>query len=150
LPLTEVRARFVLAADGASSRFAGQAGVRRDPTRPLGIAARRYYRMDRPMVPMLEAWLDLWEGDAIMPGYGWIFPLPDGMVNVGAGLLNTFRRFKEISARKLMDYFVADLPPEWGITEENAISPILSGPIPMGMNRHPLAVPGMLLVGDAG
>jgi flavin-dependent dehydrogenase len=49
-----------------------------------------------------------------------------------------------------MDMFVANLPPEWGVTEENATSPILSGPIPMGMNRTPLAVPGMLLVGDAG
>src|SRR5206468_4595985 len=68
----------------------------------------------------------------------------------GARRLNAFKSFKENSARKPIDYFDADLPPEWGITEENALSPILSGPIPMGMNRHPLAVPGMLLVGDAG
>src|SRR5206468_4478665 len=68
----------------------------------------------------------------------------------GARRLNAFKSFKENSARKPIDYFDADLPPAWGVTEENATSPILSGPIPMGMNRQPLAVPGMLLVGDAG
>jgi geranylgeranyl reductase family protein len=148
----EVRARFVVAADGAPSRFAAHAGVRRDETRPLGIAARRYYRIPRPQEPVLEAFVNLKDEPTggVMAGYGWIFPLGDGVVNVGAGLLNSFTRFKEISARKLMDLFVADLPAEWGITEENAIGPVLSGPIPMGMNRHPLAVPGMLLVGDAG
>jgi len=148
----EVRAKFVVAADGASSRFAGQAGVRRDETRPLGIAARRYYRLPRPQQTVLEAFVNL-PDDAtggVMAGYGWIFPLADGTVNVGAGLLNSFTRFKEVSARKLLDQFVAQLPAEWGVTEENATSPVLSGPIPMGMNRQPLAVPGMLLVGDAG
>jgi menaquinone-9 beta-reductase len=148
----DVRARWVVAADGASSRFAMQAGVRRDEGRPMGIAARRYYRIPRRMDPVLEAFVNLPDEPTggIMAGYGWIFPLGDGVVNVGAGLLNTFRRFKEISARRLMDSFIAMLPEEWGITEENATSLILSGPIPMGMNRQPLAVPGMLLVGDAG
>jgi len=150
LPLMEARARFVLAADGAASRFAGQAGVRRDPSRPLGIAARRYYRMTRPMVPMFEAWLDLWEGDAIMPGYGWIFPLTDDVVNVGAGLLNTFKGFRDISARRIFDIFVRMLPEDWGLTEENATGPLKSGPLPMGFNRRPLAMPGMLVIGDAG
>jgi menaquinone-9 beta-reductase len=148
----EVRARFVVAADGASSRFAGQAGVVRDHTRPMGIAARRYYRIPRPQEPVLEAFVNLRDEPTggVMAGYGWIFPLGDGVVNVGAGLLNTFQRFKEFSARRLLDVFLADLPREWGINEETAIGPVLSGPIPMGMNRQPLAVPGLLLVGDAG
>jgi menaquinone-9 beta-reductase len=148
-PTRKVRARYVVAADGASSRFAQRAGVVRDHSRPVAIAARRYYRIPRPQLTVLEAFLDLWDRDGIMAGYGWIFPLGDGLVNVGAGLLNTFKRFKEVSARKVMDVFLAQLPPEWEVTEENAAGPLLSGPIPMGINRTPLAVPGMLLVGDA-
>jgi flavin-dependent dehydrogenase len=124
--------------------------VRRDETRPLGIAARRYYRTGRPQEPILESFLNLWDGEALMPGYGWIFPLGDGVLNVGAGLLNTFKNFKDVSARKVFDVFVRGLPPEWGIDEEHAAGPVLSGPLPMGMNRTPLAVPGLLLVGDAG
>jgi geranylgeranyl reductase family protein len=145
----DVRARFVIAADGAASRFASRAGVRRDASKPLGIAARRYYRVDRHPGPWLEVWMDLWDGDALMPGYGWFFALSDGSVNLGAGLLNTFRNFREVSAQRVFDAFTRMLPAEWGVDESTAEGRTLSGPLPMGMNRDPVAVPGMLLVGDA-
>jgi geranylgeranyl reductase family protein len=145
-----VRARFVLAADGAASRFAQKAGVRRDPQRPLGVAARRYYRSSRSQGTWFESWFDLWENGVILPGYGWIFPVGDGILNVGAGLLNTTSFFKEISPRKMLGVFERSLPGEWGIGEEAATGEVLSGPLPMGMNRRPLAMPGLLLIGDAG
>ncbi len=145
----EIRARFVVAADGASSRFAAPAGVRRDGSLPLGIAARRYYRVDYHPGPWLESWLDLWEGDLLLPGYGWLFPLSDGTINLGAGLLNTFKNFKDISAQRLFDAFASMLPADWGISEETAAGRVLSGPLPMGINRVPPSVPGLLLVGDA-
>ena len=145
----DVRARFVVAADGAASRFAAQAGVRRDPTKPLGIAARRYYRIARHPGPWLEVWMDLWEGDALMPGYGWLFALADGSVNLGAGLLNTFKNFKDVSAQRVFGAFAKMLPPEWGVSEDTAEGPVLSGPLPMGMSRVPACIPGMLVVGDA-
>ncbi len=148
-PQTTVRARFVIAADGAASRFASHAGVRRDAAKPLGIAARRYYRIERHPGPWLEVWMDLWEGDAILPGYGWLFRLADGSVNLGAGLLNTFRDFKDLSAQRVFDAFWRMLPAEWNVDEASAEGRVLSGPLPMGFSRTPAAVPGMLVVGDA-
>ena len=145
-----IRAKYVLACDGASSRFAGKAGVRRDPRRPLGVAARRYYRSPREPQSWFEAWFDVAETGVILPGYGWIFPVGDGTLNVGAGLLNTTKMFKEVTPRKMLDLFERSLPEEWEIREENAAGEVLSGPLPMGMNRAPLAMPGMLVVGDAG
>jgi geranylgeranyl reductase family protein len=145
----EVRARFVIAADGAASRFAAQAGVHRDPTKPLGIAARRYYRIERHPGQWLEVWMDLWEGDEIMPGYGWLFALPDGTMNLGAGVLNTFKSFKDVSAPRVFEAFTRMLPEDWGVGEETAEGRALSGPLPMGGSRVPAAVPGMLVVGDA-
>ncbi|MGH2739886.1 MAG: geranylgeranyl reductase family protein [Actinomycetota bacterium] len=145
----EVRARFVVACDGASSRFGQRAGIRRNPARPIGIAARRYFRSPREQPTFFESWLDLQSEDALMPGYGWVFPVGDGVLNVGAGLLNTFRDFKGLSARRVYEAFLATLPSEWELTEANAVGPLLSGPLPMGMNRRPLAAPGLLLAGDA-
>jgi len=144
-----LRARLVIAADGAASKLGTRMGVRRDPTRPLGIAARRYYRIARHPGPWFESWLDLWEGEQILPGYGWLFPLADGTVNLGAGLLNTFRGFKDVSAHRLFAAFAAMMPSDWGVSEETAVGRVLSGPLPMGGARRPAAVPGMLLVGDA-
>ncbi|MGZ8631860.1 MAG: geranylgeranyl reductase family protein [Actinomycetota bacterium] len=146
---TEIRARFTIAADGAASRFAKPAGVRRDDSRPLGIAARRYYRTPYHPGPWFESWLDLWEGDLLLPGYGWLFPMTEGRINLGAGLLNTFKNFKEVSAQQLFSAFSRMLPSEWGISEDTAEGRVLSGPLPMSLNRVPQAVPGMLLIGDA-
>ncbi|MET0800059.1 MAG: geranylgeranyl reductase family protein [Actinomycetota bacterium] len=146
---TQIVARFTIAADGAASRFATPAGVRRDDSRPLGIAARRYYRVPYHPGPWFESWLDLWEGDLLLPGYGWLFPMVGGRINLGAGLLNTFKDFKQISAQRLFDAFATMLPEDWGIGEEAAEGRVLSGPLPMGLNRVPEVVPGMLLIGDA-
>ncbi len=145
----DIRARFVVASDGAASRLAGQAGIRRLGGRPLGVAARRYHRTDYHPGTWLDVWMDLWDGDAILPGYGWLFPLADGTANLGAGLLNTFKGFKDLSAQRVFDAFVRMLPERYGIDETSAIGRTLSGPLPMGFNRTPSAVPGMLLVGDA-
>jgi geranylgeranyl reductase family protein len=145
-----VRSRFVIACDGASSRFGSKVGVRRDTKRPLGVAVRRYYRSPRAQDPYFQSWFDLWRKDVVLPGYGWIFPVGDGVLNVGTGLLNTTSHFKEVSIRRMLDAFVQRFPEDWGLTEENAEGPVLSGPLPMGMNRRPLAMPGLLLAGDAG
>jgi menaquinone-9 beta-reductase len=124
--------------------------VRRDTKRPLGVAVRRYYRSPRAQDPYFQSWFDLWRKDVVLPGYGWIFPVGDGVLNVGTGLLNTTSHFKEVSIRRMLDAFVQRFPEDWGLTEENAEGPVLSGPLPMGMNRRPLAMPGLLLAGDAG
>ena len=146
---TTVRARYVIAADGASSRFAAQAGVERDASKPLGIAARRYYRIEHHPGPWLEVWMGLTDRDSAMPAYGWLFALTDGSVNVGAGLLNTFTNFKDLSARGVFDAFVRALPAEWNVSEDTAEGRVLSGPLPMGGSRTPPAMPGMLVIGDA-
>jgi menaquinone-9 beta-reductase len=146
---TRIRARFVVAADGAAGRFARPAGVRRDASRPLGIAARRYYRTTYHPGPWFESWLDLWDGDMLLPGYGWLFPVAGGRINLGAGLLNTFTHFEEVSAQQLFQAFERMLPASWELGEETADGRLLSGPLPMSFNRAPQAVPGLLVVGDA-
>jgi flavin-dependent dehydrogenase len=85
----------------------------------------------------------------LLPGYGWLFPMSDGRINLGAGLLNTFKGFKDVSAQQLFSAFARMLPPEWQIGEDTAEGRVLSGPLPMSFNRSPQVVPGLLVVGDA-
>src|SRR4029453_14457976 len=70
-----------------------------------------------------------------------------GSVNVGAGLLNTFRDFKDLSAQRVFDAFWRMLPAEWDVNESSADGRVLSGPLPMGFSRTPPATPGMLVGG---
>ena len=87
-----VRARYVIVADGANSRFGRALGTARDRTYPLGMAIRGYFTSPYHDEPWIESHLDLRDRDGNhLPGYGWIFPVGDGTVNVGVGLLSTFR-----------------------------------------------------------
>jgi geranylgeranyl reductase family protein len=144
-----VRAEAVVAADGASSRFAQALGLRRDEQRPIGVAIRQYYRSERDTDPWIDSYLELRRGDDLLPGYGWVFPLADGTVNVGVGLLNTSAHFRNINYRRLLTQWVPTVGPEWGFTPEDAVGKPRSHPLPMGANRHPPVHRGVLFVGDA-
>ena len=149
-PERSYRARLVVAADGNSSRLSLAMGLRKRDDRPLGVAIRTYYRSPRHGDDYLEAWLDLRDSDALLPGYGWIFGLGDGTSNVGLGLLNTSASFGHVDYRAMLRRWLANMPAEWGYTEENRTTPIRGAALPMGFNRTPHYTRGLLLVGDAG
>ena len=144
------RAPLVVAADGNSSRLSVSMGLHKRSDRPLGVAVRTYYKTPRHDDDYLEAWLDLWDGKQLLPGYGWIFGMGDGTSNVGLGLLNTSEAFGNIDYRVLLKRWLAAMPAEWGLGEENMTQPVRGAALPMGFNRTPHYTRGLLLVGDAG
>jgi geranylgeranyl reductase family protein len=148
-PLT-YRGRVILAADGNSSRLSVSMGLRKRDDRPIGVAVRTYYKNPRHADDWMEAWLDLREGDTVLPGYGWIFGMGDGTSNVGLGLLNTSVSFQHTDYRALLHRWLAAMPAEWGFTEENRTQPVRGAALPMGFNRTPHYTRGLLLAGDAG
>jgi menaquinone-9 beta-reductase len=145
-----VRGRVVVAADGNSSRLSVAMGLRKRDDRPLGVAVRTYYSSPRHDDDYLEAWLDLWDGSKLLPGYGWIFGMGDGTSNVGLGLLNTSEAFGNIDYRTLLRRWLAGMPAEWGFCEENRKGPVRGAALPMGFNRTPHYTNGVLLAGDSG
>ena len=144
------RARVVVAADGNSSRLALAMGLSKRDDRPLGVAVRTYYTSPRHNDDYLESWLDLWDGERLLPGYGWIFGMGDGTSNVGLGLLNTSSSFGNVDYRDLLRRWLAGMPAEWGYLEENRTQPVRGAALPMGFNRTPHYTRGLLLAGDAG
>ncbi|MFG1737837.1 geranylgeranyl reductase family protein [Micromonospora chalcea] len=147
-------APLVVAADGVSGRFPLALGLTKREDRPIGVAVRRYYRSPaKHDDDYLESWLELRAkgSDALLPGYGWIFGLGDGRVNVGLGVLNSSSAFGKTNYRKLLTDWLANTPEEWGMTDEsNAEGPTLGAALPMGFNRVPHYTRGVLLVGDSG
>ncbi len=149
--LGAIRSRSVVLADGGSSRMAIELGVHRDETRPMGAAVRAYYRSPRADMDHMEGFLEMRNPDGeLLPGYGWIFPLDDGLVNVGWGLISTSEHFQSTSYRKVLDDWVASFPPEWGMGPDTREGRVKGAGLPMGHNRHPHVVRGAVLVGDAG
>lgn len=144
------KARLVIAADGNSSRLSLAMGLNKRKDRPMGVAVRTYYRNPNSNDDWLESWLELRDGDQLMPGYGWIFGMGDGTSNVGLGVLSTNKAYGKVDNKELLTRWIATLPPERGFFPENMTQPIRGSALPMGFNRQPHYTRGLLLVGDAG
>jgi len=148
-------APLIVAADGVSGRFPLALGLAKREDRPIGVAVRRYYHSPvRHDDDYLESWLELRSkegGDRLLPGYGWIFGMGDGRVNVGLGVLNSSAAFGRTNYRRMLTEWLANTPADWGMNDEsNADGPILGAALPMGFNRVPHYTRGVLLVGDSG
>ena len=150
----EYRAPVTIAADGVSGRFALSLGITKRDDRPLGVAVRQYYRSEaKHDDEYLESWIELHSKDTgrLLPGYGWIFGLGDGRVNVGLGVLNSSVAFGNTNYRTMLADWLAGTPAEWGLADPaNADGPPQGAALPMGFNRVPHYSRGVLLVGDCG
>jgi len=150
----EFRAPVVIAADGNSSRLALAMGLEKRRDRPMGVAVRTYFRSPRTHDDFMESWLELWDGERgtsnLLPGYGWIFGMGDGTVNVGLGTVSSSASSHKMNFRQLMATWLANTPEEWGFRPENQVGGVGSAALPMSFNRKPAYGRGLLLVGDAG
>ena len=146
----EVRARYVVVADGANSRFGRALGATRAREWPYGTAIRGYWPSPLTSEPWIESCLDVKDRHGNpMPGYGWIFPVGDGTVNIGVGLLSTFRDFKGVNTTNLLREYVATAPDYWQLDPDAVEGRPTSGRLPMGGSVGPKVGPTHLVVGDA-
>ena len=147
---SERRARYVIVADGANSRFGRALGTSRRRDWPYGTAIRGYWESPRHDDTWIESALDVKDRNGNpMPGYGWIFPVGDGTVNIGVGLLSTFKDFKGVNTSTLLREYVAGAPEYWGLDVDAACGRPASGRLPMGGSVTPTVGPTYLVVGDA-
>src|SRR5690349_13758495 len=146
----EIRARYVVVADGANSRFGRALGTARNRSFPQGMAIRGYYESPLHDEPWIESALDVRDRNGnSLPGYGWIFPVGDGTINVGIGLLSTFRDWKSVNTTHLMNEFAHTAPAYWGISPDTATCEPTGGRLPMGGSVTPNVGPNWVMVGDA-
>jgi geranylgeranyl reductase family protein len=146
----EIEARYLVVADGANSRFGRALGTFRTRDWPYGTAIRTYWESPRHDETWIESALDVKDrAGNPLPGYGWIFPVGDGTINIGVGLLSTFRDFKSVNTTHLLDAYAHQVAERWGIEPERPTCRPTSGRIPMGGSVGPKAGPTYLVVGDA-
>ncbi len=146
----EVHPRFVVIADGSNSRFGRGVGAARRKDFPYGLAVRGYWESPNSDDRFIESQLDMRDRQGrAMPGYGWVFPLGDGEINVGAGLVSTFKGWKDVNTSEMLEAYAASLPEHWKITEETVHTKPIGGKLPMSMSVGPKVGNNWILVGDA-
>ncbi len=145
---SQVGCRELIVADGARSTLGRALGRRWHQETVYGIAARGYLSTPRSDEPWLTSHLELRSPDgAVLPGYGWIFPLGNGEVNIGVGALSTVKRPAELALRPLMSYYTDLRRDEWAFEgQPRAMSSAL---LPMGGAVSGVAGHNWMLIGDA-
>lgn len=152
-----VGCRWLIVADGARSGLGRALGRQWHQETVYGVAARAYLRSPRADEPWISSDLELRSaaggaGDRagagqVLPGYGWIFPLGNGEVNLGVGALATAKRPAEVALRPLIQHYTDLKRAEWGFDgPPRAVSSAL---LPMGGAVSGVAGPNWMLVGDA-
>ncbi|WP_304113793.1 NAD(P)/FAD-dependent oxidoreductase [Mycolicibacterium bacteremicum] len=147
-----IHADAVIAADGAYSPVKRGLGLTSRYNGYSAIAIRAEMSADRPDSDSLDIHLKVSHRGDQLPGYGWVFPLGGGRVNIGIGYVNSYKHWQQINASLLLGEFVANLPRDWRlptIDELRASKALQAWRLPMGFTAWPPWRPGVLFAGDA-
>ncbi len=145
---SRVGCRWLIVADGARSPLGRVLGRQWHQQTVYGVAARAYLAAPRADEPWISSDLELRSADGqVLPGYGWIFPLGNGQVNIGVGALATAKRPAEVALRPLLRHYADLKRSAWGFTGQPQAH--ASALLPMGGAVSGVAGENWMLIGDA-
>ena len=143
-----VRCRRLVVADGVRSPLGKKLGREWHRETVYGVAGRSYATSTRSDDPWISSHLELrGEQGEILSGYGWIFPLGNGEVNVGVGTLATAKRPADVALRPLMQHYATERREEFGLGDD--LRAPTSALLPMGGAVSGVAGRNWALIGDA-
>lgn len=142
-----ITCRFVIVADGVRSPFGKKLGRTWHKGDVYGIAARSYCTTPLSHDPWIHSHLELRDSNGVIqPGYGWIFPLGNGSVNLGCGALSTDARPAKVNTKKLLELYASQQRAAWSLGQTTSVASAL---LPMGGAVSNVAGPNWALIGDA-
>ncbi len=144
----EVACDRLVVADGVRSPLGKRLGREWHRDTVYAVAGRSYVDSAMSDDPWISSHLELRdEQDEILSGYGWVFPLGNGSVNLGAGTLATSKRPAEVAIKPLMQVYADTIADDFKLTGE--LRAPTSALLPMGGAVTNVAGPNWALIGDA-
>jgi len=143
-----VTAPLIIGADGDKSMVRKQFLPDHTTDKTSAVGLRAYYEGVTGMHG--DNFIELHFLPEVLPGYFWVFPLPNGMANVGVGILSERIRAKKINLREKMLDAIKNNPniaPRF--KDAKLQGKILGWGLPMGMEQRPVSGDNFLLTGDA-
>lgn len=144
----EATAPLVIGADGDRS-LVRKVFVKHQPsTKASCVALRAYYRGVTELHS--ENYIELHYVPEILPGYFWIFPLPNGLANVGVGMLSERIRRKHLNLREEMLNAIQNNPHlRRRFANATRLDTIQGWGIPLGIKQRRVSGDNFMLAGDA-
>lgn len=143
-----IKAKLLIVANGAHSKFSKEvAGIKMEPAHHIA-GIRAYYENVKGLHP--DGFIELHFIKTLLPGYFWIFPLPNGAANVGLGMHSKVLHSKKINLKKLLLETVEQDPVFKKRFEHASLSGSIDGyGLPLGSRQRKIYGNRYLLVGDA-
>lgn len=139
---------LLVAADGAQSVAASRlAGLRLEPAH-YSAGVRAYFENVADLAP--DNFIELHFLPELLPGYLWIFPLPNGGANVGLGVRSDFVRKKRLNLKKILTEILNERAPfKNRFAHARQTDETRGFGLPLGSKRRALSGDGFILTGDA-
>lgn len=145
---SQIACRRLVVADGVRSPLGKVLGRAWHRDTVYGVAGRSYVASERSDDPWISSHLELRDASGtVLSGYGWVFPLGTGEVNLGAGTLATAKRPADAAIKPLMRLYAASIRADFGLGGE--LRAQASALLPMGGAVSGVAGPNWALIGDA-
>ncbi|MGH3361547.1 MAG: geranylgeranyl reductase family protein [Nocardioides sp.] len=144
----EIGCRRLVVADGVRSPLGKLLGREWHKDTVYAVAGRSYATSTESEDPWISSHLELrgTQGE-VLSGYGWIFPLGTGEVNLGVGTLATDKRPANVAVRPLMQHYAEERREDFGLS--GPLRAPTSALLPMGGAVSNVAGANWALVGDA-
>ncbi len=141
-------AEMVVGADGAQSVVAKNTGTYQPDRKHYSGGLRIYY--DGVTSFHDDHYIELYFFKSILPGYLWIFPLPDNKANVGIGMLSSEISKKKINLTRTLKELLATHPLlKERFEHAKPMESVKGYGLPLGSLKRKISGDRFLLVGDA-
>jgi geranylgeranyl reductase family protein len=143
-----VKAQLLIVANGAHSAFTKEvANIRMEPAY-YAAGVRAYYKNVKGT--HADNFIELHFLKPLLPGYLWIFPLPNGEANVGMDMISEAVRSKKVNLKKLLTETLENDPVfKERFRDAEMTSNIEGYGLPLGSKKRKLSGERYMLVGDA-
>ncbi len=140
--------KVVVGAGGTASLVARKLAGQKIQPQHLFAGLRVYYKNISEMHP--QNFIELHFIPEAIPGYLWIFPLPNNQANVGIGILSKDIKDKNIHLKTLLQKALQTNPVlARRFKDAEAVSSASGWRLPLGSIKRPLSGERYLLTGDA-
>ncbi|MBI2583636.1 MAG: NAD(P)/FAD-dependent oxidoreductase [Candidatus Aenigmarchaeota archaeon] len=142
----EIRAKMILGADGGNSVVARKFNLNTNPPEHFIVAIRAYYKNVEGMTDRIEIHMI----KSLIPGYFWIFPLPNGEANVGLGMIVKDKNEKKVNLKEALLHEIKNNPlfiPRF--KDAKLLDEIRGWNLPVASYHRRCFGNGFMLLGDA-
>ncbi len=141
-------ARIIIGADGDKSYVRKALLNNNTSSKAYCVGLRAYYKGVTGLHE--QNYIELHFLPELLPGYFWVFPLANGLTNVGVGMMSDKIKKKKVNLREEMLRAIKynpNISPRF--TNAALVGKIQGCGLPMFMKRQPLSGGNFLLTGDA-